>query len=103
MNEEMKQKLAEIDRLATLTDDEIFDHLKAKGGTWKVYTNPMRTDSVFLVHEGELTSYEGVTTLTGAPIYHTTPLGSYAFPHGLSHEMAADLVERLNSEDLREG
>lgn len=87
----------------SMDPEEIFEYLKDKGGPWKTYPNPMRDDGLFVAEDKELLPYESVMGAWGKPLYPATPRKAFTLGYQLPHKMAEDLVQRLNSEDLREG
>ncbi len=84
-----------------MNPEEIFQFLKGKGGPWKTYVNPMRSDGLFVAEDKPIKPYESVTGYGGRPLYPPTPLDAYTLGYALPHKVAEDLVERLNSEGLR--
>ena len=77
----------------------LFDKMKDIGGPWSVYLNPMRDDMVFVAQEAVIKPYEGVYGLRGERRYPAVPQGVVSLGYGLPHDIAHELVDRLNAYD----
>lgn len=81
-----------------INEDEIFEQLNTDPGPWKIYSNPMRADGVFIGQDRPLEPYPGVMDMYGGPLYPATPRGIIKYHWQLPHDIAERLVERLNKE-----